>query len=107
MGDAIESRVREGYLWCGLTFVIPPLLGLPIWAIGRWIEARNFGMGLLLCASAIAGAGYAAWRTHQTSKALRTEGLDDLGRAMQRLGFALAAASAIFWITVDLLWVVR
>lgn len=107
VGDAIEGRVREGYLWCGLTFVLPLAIGSPIWGLGRMLDLRNAAVVILLLVAALAGSGYAAWRAHRTSLGLESEGLHDVGRSMRQLALALAIAASSFWILVTLLWIAR
>ena len=31
-GESLERSVREGYLWCGSTFLLPPTFGLAVYA---------------------------------------------------------------------------
>lgn len=101
----IESRVRLGYLWCGLTFVMPLLLGLPTWAIVSLLTERTAALKSSLAIAAIAGAGHAAWRANRAATELVEEGLEDVGRSMRQLAIGLAAASAVFWLTIALfLW---
>lgn len=107
VGDAIEGRVREGYLWCGLTFLLPLAIGLPTWGIAKLLDLRNIAGVILLLLSAALGAGYAWWRAHRTAGNLESDGLDDLGRSMRQLALALALASALFWAVVTLLWIAR
>lgn len=98
----IESRVRLGYLWCGLTFVMPILLGLPTWGLVRLFTERTAALKSSLAIAVIAGAGHAAWRAHRGATELMEEGLEDVGRSMRQLAIGLAAASAVFWITIAL-----
>lgn len=107
VGDAIERRVREGYLWCGLTFLLPIALGLPIWLLCSQWGARATQVSTYLILAILIGDGYAAWRAHRSAEGLEREGLEDVGRSLRQLSMALAAASACFWITVTLLWLTR
>lgn len=107
VGDAIEGRVREGYLWCGLTFLLPVLLGLPVWTLGKLLDIRPYPINTLLVVAAIGGSGYAAWRAHRCARHLQSEGLDEVGDSMRQLALALAAAAACFWVAVALLWLPR
>lgn len=107
VADAIESRVRTGYLWCGLTFVLPLLAGLPTWSVTSWLTDRSAAQKAALTLAALAGAAYAAWRARSCAQDLVEEGLDDVGHSMQQLAVALAVASSIFWIAITCLWVVR
>lgn len=107
VAESIESRVRAGYLWCGLTFVLPLAIGLPAGALTAWLSDRSVALRSTLTLAALAGSAYAAWRAHRGAMDLVEEGLDDIGRSMQQLGVALAAASALFWIAVTWLWVAR
>lgn len=107
VGDAIERRVREGYLWCGLTFLLPVALGLPIWLLCSHLNAPTTSLNACLIVGILLGDGYAAWRAHQSAEGLVQEGLEDVGRSLRQLSVALAGASACFWITVTLLWLTR
>lgn len=107
VGDAIERRVREGYLWCGLTFLLPVALGLPVWWLCSHWSARSTQVSTYLILAILVGDGYAAWRAHRSAEGLESEGLEDVGRSLRQLSLALALAAACFWITVTLLWVAR
>lgn len=113
VAESIESRVREGYLWCGLTFVLPLFVGLPIWGLGKALTnssqtiLRTLQVNILLTLVAIAAAAYAAWRAQRNSQALDDEGLDDVGRSMRQLALGLSLASAAFWTMVIWLWLAR
>lgn len=107
VGDAIERRVREGYLWCGLTFLLPVALGLPIWLLCSHLNAPTTSLNACLVVGILLGDGYAAWRAHRSAEGLVQEGLEDVGRSLRQLSMALAGASACFWITVTLLWLTR
>jgi len=107
VGDVIERRVREGYLWCGLTFLLPVALALPIWMLCAAWDARPTQVSAYLILATLAGDGYATWRARLAADGLEAEGLEDVGRSIRQLSMALAAAAACFWITVILLWVGR
>lgn len=106
VAESIESRVREGYLWCGLTFVLPLVVGFPLWTVGKFLTGgsdpllRPLQISIALTLAAMAAAGYAAWRAHRNSLALDTEGLDDVGRSMRQLALGLCVASSGFWVLV-------
>lgn len=107
VGDAIERRVREGYLWCGLTFLLPVALGLPVWLLCSQWDVRSIQLSTYLILAILVGDGYAAWRAHRSAEGLQDEGLEDVGRSLRQLSVALAVAAACFWITVTLLWLAR
>lgn len=107
VGDAIERRVREGYLWCGLTFLLPVALGLPVWLLCSHLNTPTTSLNACLIVGILLGDGYAAWRAHRSAEGLVQEGLEDVGRSLRQLSMALAGASACFWITVTLLWLTR
>ncbi len=113
VAESIESRVREGYLWCGLTFVLPLVLGFPVWALGKFLTEgpdpalRPLQITIALTLSAIAASGYAGWRAYRNSMALDAEGLDDVGQSMRQLALGLCLASSGFWVLVVWLWLAR
>lgn len=107
VGDAVERRVREGYLWCGLTFLLPIALGLPIWLVCSQWNVPTTSLNACLILAILIGDGYAAWRAHRAAEALEQDGLDDIGRSLRQLALALAVAAACFWVTVTLLWLSR
>jgi hypothetical protein len=98
IADSIESRVRQGYLWSGLSFLLPMAIGLPLWLLKDLLHIPTTAFKILLVIGTLAGAGYSAWRTIQSAHSLQGEGLDDVGQSMQQLGIALAGASICFWI---------
>lgn len=103
-GDPLESRVREGYLWCGLTFLMPAVIGLPIWGLCQLAGLKSTTLGILWSLFALGGAGYAAWRAHLCAQELRDHGLEDVGQSMRNLALGLAALSSLFWVLVALKW---
>lgn len=102
--DPFESRVRAGYLWCGLTFLLPVLVGLPTWGLCSLAGLKAVTLATLWCLAAVGSAGYAAWRAHLCARTLREQGLREVGESMRNLGFALGGLSALFWCVVALKW---
>jgi hypothetical protein len=98
VADSIESRVRQGYLWSGLSFLLPVAIGLPIWLFRDPLHIPTTAFKILLVIGTLLGAAYSAWRTIQSAHSLQGEGLDDVGQSMQQLGIALAGASVCFWV---------
>jgi hypothetical protein len=98
VADSIESRVRQGYLWSGLSFLLPMVIGLPLWLLKDVLNIPTTAFKILLVIGTLLGTAYSAWRTIQSAHSLQGEGLEDVGRSMQQLGIALAGASTCFWI---------
>lgn len=113
VAESIETQVREGYLWCGLTFVLPLVLGLPLWLLGNFMTEgpdpllRPLQISIALSLVAIAASVYAGWRAQRNSLALDAEGLDDVGRSMRQLALGLGVASSCFWVVVVWLGLAR
>lgn len=93
----LESTIRSGYLWCGLTFGLPFVV-----LVGPWFARGKMGMGpaleaLLLSAAALACTGYAFARAWAVSRQVESDGLEDVARSLRSLAAGLSAASALFW----------
>lgn len=103
-GDPFDSQVREGYLWCGLTFLLPALAGMPVWGLCHLAGLKPVTAAVLWSLSAVAGAGYATWRALNCVRRLRDNGLEDVGGSMRSLAIGLSALSSLFWILVAFKW---
>lgn len=104
VADPFDSQVREGYLWCGLTFLLPAVVGMPVWGICHWAGLKPFTMAVLWSLAALAGAGYATWRALDNVRRLHENGLEDVGGSMRHLALGLSALSGLFWIVVAFMW---
>jgi len=94
----LDERIREGYLWCGLTFGLPLVALAPLWLL-----RGHLGMGpvletLALGAVALGCTGYALARAHGVSRRLEAEGVADVARSLRGLATALSGGSALFWL---------
>lgn len=102
--DPFDSQVREGYLWCGLTFLLPALVGLPAWGLCHLAGLKPVTTAVLWSLSGVAGAAYATWRALACVRRLHDNGLEDVGGSMRSLAFGLSALSCLFWIVVAFKW---
>lgn len=97
--DSIEKAVREGYLWCGSTFLLPPAFGLLVWL---WVlavpETQPLSRFVLLAFCAIVGSLLPVAMVRRLGSVLEHEGLGELRQAQARLSVMLAGLGLAFWL---------
>ena len=98
-GEALERNVREGYLWCGSTFLFPPLFAvtIPLW--------EKMGGGLqppskftLFIFATLVGCTLPLWLVQRVGRQIALEGLAEIAQAQLRLCLILAGLGAVFWV---------
>lgn len=99
--DSIERAVREGYLWCGSTFLLPPAFGLLVWL---WVlavpETQPLSRFVLLGFCAIVGSLLPVAMVRRLGSVLEHEGLGELRQAQGRLSIMLAGLGLAFWLVM-------
>lgn len=99
--DSIERSVREGYLWCGSTFLLPPAFGLLVWF---WVlavpETQPLSRFVLLAFCALLGCLLPIAMVRRVGLVLEQEGLGELRLAQGRLSVMLAALGLAFWLVM-------
>lgn len=99
--DSIERAVREGYLWCGSTFLLPPAFGLLVWL---WVlavpETQPLSRFVLLAFCSIVGSLLPVAMVRRVGSVLDHEGLGELRQAQGRLAVMLAVLGLAFWLVM-------
>ena len=99
--DSIERAVREGYLWCGSTFLLPPAFGLLVWV---WVlavpETQPLSRFVLLAFCALVGCLLPVAMVRRVGAVLEHEGLGELRQAQGRLSVMLAGLGLAFWLVM-------
>ena len=99
--DSIERAVREGYLWCGSTFLLPPAFGLLVWL---WVlavpETQPLSRFVLLAFCSIVGSLLPVAMVRRVGSVLDHEGLGELRQAQGRLSVMLAVLGLAFWLVM-------
>lgn len=98
---SIERAVREGYLWCGSTFLLPPAFGLLVWL---WVlavpETQPLSRFVLLAFCALLGCLLPVAMVRRVGAVLEQEGLGELRLAQGRLCVMLAGLGLAFWLVM-------
>lgn len=99
---SLESVIRQGYVWCGLTFGLPFLL-----AFAPWIFRNSLGLGgtagsFGLLALALGSVAYAHHRARGVATEVESEGLADVAASLRNLAAGLGVASAALWLLLTL-----
>jgi hypothetical protein len=98
-GEALERNVREGYLWCGSTFLFPPLFAVivPLWekTVGTLPPSSKYTLFLF---ATLVGCSLPLWLVQRVGRQISQEGLAEISQAQSRLCLVLAGLGAIFWL---------
>lgn len=98
-GEALERNVREGYLWCGSTFLFPPLFAVvvPLWekTVGTLPTSSKYTLFIF---ATLLGCSLPLWLVQRVGRQISQEGLDEISQAQSRLGLVLAGLGAVFWL---------
>lgn len=95
---SLEAVIRQGYVWCGLTFGLPFLV-----AFAPWIFRKSLGLGgafgaFALLALALGSVAYAHHRARGIATEIEAEGLADVAGSLRSLAAGLGVASAALWL---------
>lgn len=96
--EILERNVREGYLWCGSTFLLPPLFALLVFL---WIlivpETAPISRFVLFTFTTMVGSFLPIIFVRRTGVILEQEGLGEICQAQSRLVVILAVLGLFFW----------
>jgi len=98
-GEALERNVREGYLWCGSTFLFPPLFAVvvPLWEkVGGALPFSS--KYTLFIFATLLGVSLPLWLVARVGRQITRDGLSEIAQAQARLGLLLAGLGAVFWL---------
>lgn len=98
-GESLERTVREGYLWCGSTFLLPPLFALGVYA---WQvlapETSPISLYILLVFTTSLGAFLPVHFVRKAGLLLDREGLGEIRQTQAGLAWALASLGCVLWL---------
>jgi hypothetical protein len=99
-GESLERTVREGYLWCGSTFLLPPLFALLIYAVYILDSDRQISRTMLLILLAFTTTPAALLPilfVRKLGLTLEQEGLSDIRQTQGNLVIILGFLSLALW----------
>lgn len=99
-GESLERTVREGYLWCGSTFLLPPLFALLVYAAYILDTDRQISRTMLLILLAFTTTPAALMPVLFVRKLgviLEHEGLSDIRQTQGNLVIVLGFLSLALW----------
>jgi len=99
-GESLERTVREGYLWCGSTFLLPPLFALLVYAVYILDTDRQISRTMLLILLAFTTTPAALLPilfVRKLGVTLEQEGLSDIRQTQGNLVIVLGFLSLALW----------
>jgi hypothetical protein len=99
-GESLERTVREGYLWCGSTFLLPPLFALLIYVVYILDSDRQISRTMLLILLAFTTTPAALLPilfVRKLGLTLEQEGLSDIRQTQGNLVIVLGFLSLALW----------
>ena len=99
-GESLERTVREGYLWCGSTFLLPPLFALLIYVIYILDSDRQISRTMLLILLSFTTTPAALLPimfVRKLGQTLEQEGLSDIRQTQGNLVIVLGFLSLALW----------
>ncbi len=98
-GENLERAVRAGYLWCGSTFLLPPLFALAVYA---WHvvspETPPISLFILLTFTTALGCFLPVTFVRRIGRTLDQEGLAEIRQTQAGLALALACLGLLLWL---------
>ncbi|PAW85723.1 MAG: hypothetical protein B9S29_01125 [Opitutia bacterium Tous-C2FEB] len=98
-GEALERNVREGYLWCGSTFLFPPLFAVvvPLWeaTVGTLPPYSKYTLFIF---ATLLGCSLPLWLVQRVGRQISHEGLAEISQSQSRLCLVLAGLGTVFWL---------
>ena len=98
-GESLERTVREGYLWCGSTFLLPPLFALAVYA---WHvvspETPPISLFILLTFTTALGCFLPVTFVRRIGRTLDQEGLAEIRQTQASLSLVLACLGLLLWL---------
>ena len=103
--EMLERSVREGYLWCGATFLFPPIFALLVFPMS-WLQGvdvaamRSLHLAIVFILAALVGSFLPLIFVRRISATLGPAGLREEGEAQVKLALILGVFGAILWLTM-------
>lgn len=103
--EILERSVREGYLWCGATFLLPPIFSLLVfpmsWLQGAEVAAmRSLHLSIVFILATVLGSFLPLVLVRRISATLAQAGLKEEGEAQVKLALILGFSGAILWLAM-------
>jgi hypothetical protein len=97
-GESLERAVREGYLWCGATFLLPPVFALLVYAAYLLDNQISRTMIVILLAFTTTAASLLPILfVRKIGLTLEQEGLSDIRQTQGNLAIILGFLSLALW----------
>jgi len=103
--EMLERSVREGYLWCGATFLLPPVFALLVFPMS-WLQGvdvaamRSLHLAIVFILATLVGSFLPLIFVRRISATLGPAGLREEGEAQVKLALILGVSGAILWLTM-------
>lgn len=103
--EILERSVREGYLWCGATFLLPPIFALLVFPMS-WLQGvevagmRSLHLAIVFILAALLGSFLPLIFVRRINATLGQAGLKEEGEAQVKLALILGFSGAILWLTM-------
>ncbi|NBV49553.1 MAG: hypothetical protein EBR95_11070 [Verrucomicrobia bacterium] len=98
-GENLERTVRAGYLWCGSTFLLPPLFALAVYA---WHivapDTPPISLFILLTFTTALGCFLPVALVRRIGRTLDQEGLAEIRQTQSGLALVLACLGLLLWL---------
>lgn len=103
--ELLERSLREGYLWCGATFLLPPIFALMVfplsWLQGAEVAAmRGLHLAIVFILASLIGSFLPLVFVRRISATLAQAGLKEEGEAQSKLAIILGISGAILWLAM-------
>jgi hypothetical protein len=97
-GESLERSVREGYLWCGATFLLPPVFALLVYVAYLLDSQLSRTMIVILLAFTTTPASLLPILfVRKIGLTLEQEGLSDIRQTQGNLAIVLGFLSLALW----------
>ena len=103
--EILDRSVREGYLWCGATFLLPPIFALLVFPMS-WLQGvevagmRSLHLAIVFILAALLGSFLPLIFVRRINATLGQAGLKEEGEAQVKLALILGFSGAILWLTM-------
>lgn len=103
--EMLERSVREGYLWCGATFLLPPIFALLAFPMA-WLQdvevtmMRTLHLTVIFILATVLGSFLPLFFVRRISVTLGQAGLKEEGEAQVKLALILGISGAILWLAM-------
>jgi hypothetical protein len=98
-GESLERSVREGYLWCGSTFLLPPLFALLVYGWQKISpDTQPISLFILLTFTTAVGCFLPIVYVRKVGRTLDQEGLSEIRQTQANLAVLLACLGYALWL---------